>query len=113
MTTTSQALSKARTRIESQGWVQGMPQHPRSGRVCSVGALQLEVESRITYIEALRYLVLATTTFTPKQLDAISSDGQRSLVERWNDDEQRRLTDVLDAFIHAEKLALEDEAQAQ
>lgn len=100
----SETLRKSRELLEERGWTQGRL-FRLDGTMCTVGAVHYAIHGAepswdFCEDEALRYLavVLDKPTFDPAPS-----------IEAWNDEAHRTLTEVLDALVHAEKLALEAE----
>lgn len=89
----SDVLRAAKERIVVGGWMQNGYSSPHDERVCA--ALAISRPEGFPYLQ--RAVGLPVTQ---------SHQG----IWDWNDAPERTLTDVLDAFDHSIKLALEDEA---
>lgn len=91
---TSEALQGAHDKLIRDGWIQN-DVGPSYGPNCLMGALNHTAQSHLRLKEARAYLFKVLPV--------------KEFISRWNDAEERTLTDVLDALQHAIKLATEDE----
>lgn len=118
---TSEFLAEARHNIEMYGWIQGDFGAPDEG-LCVMGAINWVTTAHYAVSanlvgelrtlnsgrkEACVYLrqAVGLPAYPQKGIGACPASG----IAAWNDDPHRTKGEVLDAFIHAEKLAREDE----
>lgn len=110
----SEVLEQAKWKILEDGWGQGQYVGPL-GEMCVAGALETVTGGIVNGTLqpnmssapcAAAHTFLAQATGVSYPFDETGS------IAEWNDAPERTLTDVLDAFDHAIKLAKEDEALA-
>lgn len=106
----SEVLEAAKQKILDDGWWKGGDSDSNNGRATCV---VLSIDGSVDVHLARDEVVLASNhalEFVKEAIGVTSDDCGK--VYEWNDAPERTLTDVLDAFDMAVKLAREDEALA-
>lgn len=102
----SEQLAATRENLERYGWLQGRAGNPNEG-FCLLGAAWSARE-----IGSKPMATWGTLSYVAEALGMGKRGiGARAVLAAWNDNPARTKTDVLDALVHAEKLALEDEGE--